>query len=82
MNGLTKVVLGAACALGLTATAASAAIVCNEDGDCWHTKRVYHYRPEFRLEVHPDNWRWEGRRHHWREHAGRGYWRNGVWIEF
>lgn len=71
--------------LGLTATSASAAVVCNRDGDCWHTRNHYHYRPEFGLTVYPNNWRWHHRdhdRYHWREHHGRGYWRSGVWIGF
>ncbi len=85
MRSLTAAICGAACALALTATAASAAIVCNDEGDCWHVKKRYHYRPEFRLEIHPDNWRWRehaDHRYHWREHEGRGYWRNGIWIQF
>jgi hypothetical protein len=85
MRGLTNAVFGAACALALTATAASAEIVCNREGDCWHVKMRHEYHPEFGITIHPDNWRWEEREHHkyrWREHEGRGYWRNGVWIEF
>ena len=85
MKALNKVLGAAACALALSATAASAEIVCNDDGDCWHVKVRHHYRPEFRLQVHPDNWRWHDRDHakyRWREHDGRGYWRNGIWIEF
>jgi hypothetical protein len=38
MNGLTKAILVGASALALSASAASAAIVCNDDGECWHTK--------------------------------------------
>ena len=75
----------AAAAIGLTAmvTSASAAIVCNQEGDCWHVKGRYNYRPEFGITVHPNNWRWgAGEKWRWREHEGRGYWRNGVWIRF
>ena len=62
---------------------ASAEIVCNEDGDCWHTHESYHYKPEFGLAVHPDDWKWkEGEHHAWREHEGRGYWHGGQWKEF
>ena len=69
--------------LTLTTTTASAAIVCNTDGDCWHTAQVYEYKPEFNLLVHPDDWKWkEGERHAWREHEGRGYWHGGDWKEF
>lgn len=86
MNKILK--LAAATALGagilaVGATSASAAIVCNRDGDCWHTHHRYEYRPEFGVVVHPDNWRWETRDHYrWREHHGRGYWRSGVWVSF
>lgn len=67
----------------ISATAASASIVCNREHVCWHVDRLYHYRPEFAVVVHADNWRWAPREHYvWREHAGRGYWRHGVWIRF
>ncbi len=85
MKGLTKIAFAAACALTLTASAASAEIVCNEEGDCWRVKERYEYRPEFNLQIYPNDWRWEERenkRYRWREHDGRGYWRKGVWIEF
>jgi hypothetical protein len=84
MRGLTRTLLIAASGLALTATAASAAIVCNEEGDCWHVRDRYEFRPEWGLTVHPDEWRWsdhERRRYRWREHEGRGYWRGGRWIE-
>jgi hypothetical protein len=76
------VILGAS-SLALTATNASARIVCNDDGDCWHVKTEYEYPPSVRLEVHPDDWRWkEGEKHAWREHEGRGYWHSGAWVGF
>jgi hypothetical protein len=54
---------------------ASAAIVCNAAGDCWHAHEAYHYQPEFGVVVHPDNWQWRANEHYrWREHEGRGYW--------
>jgi hypothetical protein len=83
MKRLTNAIIGAACALAFTATAASAEIVCNREGDCWHVKTRHEYRPEWGLEVHPDNWKWrEHEKYRWREHEGRGYWHNGAWIEF
>ncbi len=85
MKSLTAAVLGGLCALGLSATSASAEVVCNRDGDCWHVKTRYDYRPDLGLKVHPDSWRWADRdqqRYRWREHDGRGYWRNGVWVQF
>jgi hypothetical protein len=85
MTRVIAAALGAACGLALTATAASADIVCNREGDCWHVRVKHEYRPEFGVRVYPDNWRWaehERERYRWREHEGRGYWRDGAWIEF
>jgi len=83
---LFKTAAAAALALGAlvaTVTSASAAIVCNREGECWHVKRSYAYHPEWGLVVHPNHWRWRAHEHYvWREHEGRGYWRNGVWITF
>jgi hypothetical protein len=75
----------AAGTLALTATSASAYIVCNGEGECWHTHHHYTYQSGFGLVVHPDGWAWGPSEHYvWREpaHAGRGYWRGGVWIRF
>jgi hypothetical protein len=81
MKILTTTFLIAASALALATTSASAAIVCNDEGDCWHVRGHVDYRPEFRLRVHPDDWKWGHTEHYrWREHEGRGYWRGGVWI--
>jgi hypothetical protein len=83
MKRLTAAVLGAACVLALTASAASADIVCNREGDCWHVKEKHPYRTEWGLVVHPDSWKWGAtEKYRWREHDGRGYWRQGVWVEF
>ena len=70
-------------ALALGASTASAAIVCNDDGDCWHTKTTYTYPPSVKLHVHEDNWKWgDGDKMRWREHEGRGYWHGGDWKDF
>jgi hypothetical protein len=85
MSFLTKSALAAVGLLALSASTASAAIVCNEEGDCWHVRDHYGYRPEYGVRVYPDDWRWrdaDARRYRWREHDGRGYWRRGVWIGF
>ncbi|HEX2840194.1 hypothetical protein [Hyphomicrobium sp.] len=69
----------------LMVTSASAAVVCNNEGDCWRVKEKYEYRPEFGLRIYDDNWKWaeaDRDRYRWREGRGRGYWRNGIWIEF
>lgn len=69
-------------ALALFTTSAYADIVCNGEGDCWHVREHRDYKPELKLEVHPDTWKWaEHDRHRWHEHAGHGYWRGGVWID-
>ncbi|HEY1614073.1 MAG TPA: hypothetical protein VGF97_10320 [Rhizomicrobium sp.] len=73
----------AAGTLAVTATSAAAYIVCNQEGDCWHTHRHYAYRAEYGLVVHPDNWHWgAGEKFTWHEHTGRGYFHGGVWIPF
>jgi hypothetical protein len=80
---VTFTVLLSASALTMAATNASARIVCNEDGDCWHAKTDYEYQPAFGLSVHPNDWKWkEGEKHAWREHEGKGYWHGGSWKEF
>jgi hypothetical protein len=86
MKTLSKIAAGAflgASALTLTATTASARIVCNADGDCWHTTTVYQYPPAAGVVVHEDDWKWGPSEHfRWREHEGRGYWHGGGWTEF
>ena len=80
-----KLALGVLGAVVLTSTSASAAIVCNEEGDCWRVKERHEYPPEVRLRVYEDDWTWpevEKHKYRWREGKGRGYWRKGVWIEF
>ena len=62
---------------------ASAAIVCNGAGVCWHATETYQYKPEFGVVVHPDNWQWAHNDHYrWREHEGRGYWQGNSWRAF
>jgi hypothetical protein len=82
MKGLVKSILGAVSILAMTTSMASAAIVCNGEGDCWHTRGHDWIRPGWGLTVHPNDWKWRDRDHYrWREHAGRGYWRDGRWEE-
>jgi hypothetical protein len=70
-------------ALVASSVTASAAIVCNREGACWHVRHPYRYQPGWGVVVHPDSWRWGPNEHYaWREHPGRGYWRNGVWVTF
>jgi hypothetical protein len=82
MNAISKALLVAASALSLTASAASAEIVCNAEGDCWHVRGKPSYGPDLKLSIHPDNWKWSGSEHYrWREHEGHGYWRRGAWVD-
>ncbi|HML42382.1 MAG: hypothetical protein JNN24_06550 [Hyphomicrobium zavarzinii] len=83
---ITTVGLALAGTLALMTATASAAVVCNAEGDCWRVKERHEYKPEFGLRVYADDWRWpeaEAHRYRWREVGhGRGYWHNGIWIEF
>ena len=84
MKLLAQAAFGAAM-LALTAGSASAAVVCNEDGDCWRVKEQRNYEPSLKLRVMPDDWKWQDNekdRYRWRDSGrGNGYWRQGVWIE-
>ena len=67
-------------------TTASADVVCNEDGDCWRTAERYEYRPEFKVRVYADDWKWgeaDSKKYRWRDSGkSRGYYKGGVWVEF
>jgi hypothetical protein len=83
---IAKSVLAGASLLALSATFAAAEVVCNEDGDCWRVREKYDYKPELRLKVYPNDWRWEEKdndHYRWRDAPSdkRGYWRQGVWVE-
>jgi hypothetical protein len=86
MNTRTKLVVlvfSGLALLGMSSLSASARIVCNDDGDCWHVQDEYTYPPSVQLQIHPDTWRWKDKEHYvWKEHPGRGYWHGGAWQEF
>jgi hypothetical protein len=75
-------------ALVATTGAASARMVCNGSGDCWHTDSRYQYGRDVRAQYHNDDWyfhqQWNGdnQRHYRDPHEGRGYYKSGVWITF
>jgi hypothetical protein len=73
-------------ALVAATTAASARMVCNSSGDCWHTDTNYRYGRDVGATYHNDNWyfhqKWDGDRHYRDYHDGRGYYKGGVWITF
>ena len=82
----TKSFFGAAIISGAALTAwtagASAAVVCNEDGDCWHTTTTYTYPSDAGVVVHPEGWKWGStEKYKWHEHEGKGYWRHGEWRD-
>ena len=80
---LVSAAVGIVGVLALTATNASAAVVCNDEGDCWRVKEKHTYPPDVRLQIYDDDWKWTGDKYRWRDPgAGRGYYRGGVWIGF
>ncbi len=93
MNSLKKALplAGVAAAMGLglvamSASSASAEVVCNAAGDCWRVNRHYEYQPTFGVTVYDDAW-YRAHRHdrnyHWRAYrGGRGYYRDGIWVRF
>ena len=89
MNAISKTLLIAAGALTVSAGAltfspdrASAAVVCNSDGDCWRVRGKPRYGPDLGLRIYGDDWRWgRGDKYRWRDHGrGHGYYRDGAWI--
>ena len=83
MKAITRALLVSAATLAMTAGAASAAVVCNDEGDCWRVKEQRNYEPSLKLRIMPDDWKWkEDEKYRWRESGkGHGHYRNGVWIE-
>lgn len=88
--GATFAILGFGGVL-LAALPASARIVCNSYGDCWHSDANYNYDRYDRgqhAQYHKDDWyfhqNWNNdHEHHYRDtHEGRGYYKSGVWIGF
>ena len=72
-------------ALVAVSSSASAYVVCNRDGDCWHTDSRYRY-PGAGYSWHPDNWyfhqTWNDQRKYRDYHNERGYYKGGVWLKF
>ena len=70
-------------AFAFSVVSASAYIVCNDTGVCWHTHNPYDYPPEAHVTVHENEWHWDPNEHYiFREHAGRGYWSGDNWIDW
>ena len=83
MKYLVSAIIGVVGSLALT-TGASAAVVCNDEGDCWRVKERHTYPQGLNVQIYEDDWKWpEGKKYRWRDPGpGRGYWRGGVWIGF
>ena len=81
MKYLVSATLGLLGTVALTASA-SAAIVCNDDGDCWQTGERLTYPPEARVTIYDDGYA-IGPKYRMRDVGkGRGYYRGGAWIGF
>ena len=70
-------------ALTIGSATASAAVVCNDEGDCWRVRGRPTYDSGVQLKIYDDNWKGEpGVKFRWREPGrGHGYYRKGAWIE-
>jgi len=80
MNFKTTV-LAVLASIALT-TGASAAVICNDEGDCWRSKERLTYPPEARVQIYGDDYA-IGPKYKWREaREGHGYYRGGAWIGF
>jgi hypothetical protein len=83
MKRIVVALLGVAGAIALTTTSVSAAVVCNDEGDCWRVKDKYTYPPKARVQIFDDDYVIDTQRYRWREaRPGPGYWSGGVWIDF
>ena len=70
---IVTAVVGAGIVLAFSMVSASADIVCNDMGVCWHTHNPYDYPPEAHVTVHENEWRWGPNEHYvFREHARTG----------
>jgi hypothetical protein len=81
MNLFSKAVFVAGALTLGASTAASAAVVCNYEGDCWRVRGRPDYGPDLRLRMYPDNWHWQRHDYRWRDPGrGYGYWHGGRRI--
>lgn len=87
MRFFNKNVLGPAviaASLAASATTASAYVVCNRAGECWHVHDRYDYPAAAGVVVHDDGWVFDrpGYYHWAKDRPGRGYWDHGHWRRF
>lgn len=76
-----------ALALVVAVAPASARMVCNGNGDCWHSDDSHaRYSADVHAQYHPDDWyfhqNWNtDKEHHYRDyHEGHGYYKGGAWV--
>ena len=83
MKPRTTVAVATFGVLVFAATAASAAVVCNQDGDCWRTKGKFKYPSEAHVHVYADDWQWRpDEKYRWRDPGPTpGYWSKDTWVE-
>jgi hypothetical protein len=78
--------LGAAVTASALALAvpASAYVVCNRSGECWHAHDRHDYPATAGVVIHDDGWVFDRPGYYkWaHDHVGRGYWVNGHWHRF
>jgi hypothetical protein len=61
-------------ALLLTTVGASAYVVCNDKGDCWHASERY-VVPKEHVTFYDDKWDWNAHSYRWHDaQDGPGYW--------
>jgi hypothetical protein len=61
---IVTAVVGAGIVLAFSIVSASADIVCNDMGVCWHTHNPYDYPPEAHVTVHENEWHWGPNKHY------------------
>ena len=74
--------LAGAAALFAFSTSASAYVVCNDRGDCWHSTVKYTY-PDEHIVYYDDNWDWKSHNYRWHDVTGDyGYWDSdkNAWV--
>ena len=86
LSATAIVVLMGTGTLVTSALPAAARVVCNAEGDCWHTDTPPPRVPGIHFNIHPDDWyfhqKWDGGDRHYRDHRdGRGYYKGGIWIQ-
>jgi len=84
LSAVAVAALMSAGAVVITTAPAAARVVCNAEGDCWHTDGPAPAVPGVTFSDHPDDWyfhqHWDDSHHYRDYHEGRGYYKGGLWI--